>query len=140
MKSKTTIVYNRKFKSPDQHDNTDHRGMGFDTSELGEIMTAHINFGVGGDGNLSMIHPSDGKLRLGSKDRLVAMLDRFYRGNKSGLLARTSQEPMNLERLGSPLPDRARSPEASRLVTASKQISIPKGWKAMIDRNERSKR
>lgn len=131
------------FVSPlKRHDTVDHRGFGFDTSELGEIMTAHYNPHSADPGNTTLVHPADDHLRVLSRDRLVAMLDRYYRGNqwaKRGY--RTSQDPRNFGGVGYDVPpyERVKTPAAAKLVAASKKISIRKGWEDMIARNVEAK-
>lgn len=131
------------FVSPlKRHDTVDHRGFGFDTSELGEIMTAHYDPNSANKNNTSLVHPADDHLKVLSRGRLVAMLDRFYRGGQWARRgSRTSQEPRNFGGVGYHVPpyERVETLAAARVVAASKKISIPKGWKAMIARNERSK-
>lgn len=111
------------------HDVLDHRGLGTDISHFGELITAFTNPDIQYSFEKATEHSSlqhgDRHLANHSVEQLRARLDSFYRrkeGNMTGPVGR------------------AVVPKEShqRILQASKQISIPKGWKT-IARNKKSK-
>jgi hypothetical protein len=123
------------------HDTADHRGKGFDPSQLGEIMAVHGDPDAAEDKSTKytpLLHPEDQNLPVISKPRLRAMLDRFYRGGNWLRQPRASMDPVSLpplhhpdDPLGNfPSPINAyRARKAMQLISASRKMGIPQGWK-----------